>query len=54
MCYASRQRSMTEFSDEEKVMGVKLVVKLRYVPINAIMKIEKKDSDEIRRKEQSF
>ncbi|CAJ1940029.1 unnamed protein product [Sphenostylis stenocarpa] len=43
VCYTSRQRSMTELGDE-KVTGVKLVVKCRHVPINALveMEIEKK------------
>jgi len=32
---------MTEFSDEKKVMEVKLVVKCRHVSINALNKIWK-------------
>jgi len=32
---------MTEFSDEKEVMGVKLVVKCRHVPINALVKTNK-------------
>lgn len=39
VCYTSRQRSMTEFSDEKKVMEVKLVLKWNHVSINALTKV---------------